>query len=85
MSAVQVSSHAMVTLSVAELEGLIRRLVREEMLHAFEAWDFYEEPTVIEPGSPLDEDLSELIRMKEEGSLHLLTHAEVWGADEGSG
>jgi hypothetical protein len=50
------------------------------MLRAFEVWGFYEEPTVIEPGSPLDEDLSELIRMKEEGSLRLLTHAEVWGA-----
>ena len=49
MSAVQVGSHAMVTLSVAELEGLIRRIVREEMLHAFEVWGFHEEPTEYTP------------------------------------
>jgi len=49
MSAVQVGSHAMVTLSVAELEGLIRRIAREEMLHAFEVWGFHEEPTEYTP------------------------------------
>jgi len=29
---------------VAELEALIRHVVREEVTCAFEAWGFYEEP-----------------------------------------
>jgi len=82
MSTVQTVSHATAAPGVAELEALIRRVVREEITRALEAWGFCEEPTVIEPGSPIDEDLTELLRMKEAGTLHLLTHAEVWGADD---
>ncbi len=67
---------------MAELEVLIRRVVREEVTYALEAWGFHEEPTVIEPGSPIDEDLTELLQMKEAGTLRLLTHQEVWGADD---
>jgi len=78
----QTVSHATAALSVAELEALIRRVVREEVTRALEAWGFYGEPTVVEPRSPIDEDLTELLRMKEAGTLRLLTHAEVWGADD---
>ena len=82
MSTAQTISQEATALNVAELEALIRRVVREEVTRAFEAWGFYEEPTVIEPGSPIDEDLTELLRMKEEGTLYLLTAAEVWGPDD---
>lgn len=82
MSAVQTASQAMTVLSVAELEALIRRVVREEITRAFETWGFYEEPTIIEPGSPIDEALTELLQMKEAGTLRLLTPVEVWGADD---
>lgn len=82
MSTVQAVLPAAATVNVAELEPLIRRVVREEVARAFEVWGFYEEPTVIEPGSPIDEDLTELLRMKEAGTLRLLTHAEVWEAND---
>ena len=65
MSTAQTVSQKVSTLSVAELKALIRRVVREEATCAFEAWGFYEEPAVIEPGAPIDEDLTELLRMKE--------------------
>ena len=81
MSTVQTISQATPMSSVIELEALIRRVVREEVPRVLEAWGFYEEPTIIEPGSPIDKDLTELLRMKEAGTLRLLTHAEVWGAD----
>jgi hypothetical protein len=79
MATAQSVSQTTVTLSAAELEALIRRVVREELAQAF---GFYEGPTIMEPGSPIDEDLTELLRMKEAGALRLLTHAEVWGADD---
>ena len=81
MSTVQAVAKATPTLSVAELEALIRRVVQDEVPRVLEAWGFYEGPTIIEPGSPIDKDLTELLRMKEAGTLRLLTHAEVWGAD----
>ena len=82
MTTGQTVSQAGPTLSIAELEALIRRIVREEVTRALEAWDFYEGATIIEPRSPIDEDLTELLRMKETGTLRLLTHTEVWGADD---
>ena len=82
MSTVQTVSQATPTLGVIELETLIRRVVQEEVPRVLEAWGFYKEPTIIEPGSPIDKDLTELLRMKEAGTLRLLTHAEVWGADD---
>ena len=64
MSTVQTVSQ-----TTAELEALIRRVVREEITRALEAWGFYEEPTVIEPESPIHEDLIELLRMKEDENI----------------
>jgi len=82
MSTVQIVSQTVNTLSVAELEELIRRIVREEIVLALDEWDIYAEPTVIEPGSPIHEDLVELLRLKEEGKLKLLSYEEVFGSDE---
>ena len=82
MSTVQTVSQTVNTLSVAELEALIRRIVREEIALALDERDIYVEPTVIEPGSPIHEDLVELLRLKEEGKLKLLSYEEVFGSDE---
>jgi hypothetical protein len=72
----------MATLSVAELEALIRRVVREEVNRALEVWGFYEEPTVIEPGSPIYEDLVETLKMAEAGTLKVLSREEALSADQ---
>ena len=61
MSTAQAVPQKASTLSVAELGELVRRVVREEIAQALEMWGFYKEPTVIEPGSPIDEDLTELL------------------------
>lgn len=82
MSTTQAITQEAATLSVAELEALIRRVVREEITQALEMWGFYEEPTIIEPGSPIHEDLVETLRMAEAGTLRLLSREEVWGADD---
>ena len=81
MSATQAASQAMTAMDRVELEVLIRRIVREELTSALDEWYTYQKPTAIEPGSPLDEDLRELLQMKEEGTLKLLSHEEVWGAN----
>jgi hypothetical protein len=79
MSTVQTVSQAVNTLSVAELEALIRRIVREEVALALDEWDVYAEPTVIEPGSPIHEDLVETLKMAEAGTLHIMTREEAFG------
>ena len=65
-----------VTVSLADLEAVIRRVVREEMAAARDE----EEGVVdLDEDSPLYRDMEELLRMKREGRLKLLTHEEVWG------
>lgn len=71
-----------ITLGVAELEALTRYIVREEVALAFDERDIYAEPTVIEPGSPIHEDLVELLRLKEEGKLKFLSYEEVFGSGD---
>ncbi len=82
MSTVQAVLPAAATLNVAELEPLIRRVVREEVARALEVWGFYEEPTVIEPGSPIHKDLAETLRMAEAGTLKILSREEALSADQ---
>jgi len=41
--------------------------------------DLHEEPTVIEPGSPLYESLTDIQQRAREGRLKFYTHEEVWG------
>ncbi len=41
--------------------------------------DLYEEPTVIEPGSPLHEDLKDIEQRAQEGRLKFYTYEEVFG------
>ncbi|MBC8263109.1 MAG: hypothetical protein H8E47_03185 [Anaerolineales bacterium] len=71
------------TLNLDELQEVIRSVVREEIIQALETWAGYFEPTIIEPGSPIHEDLVELLRLKEEGKLELLSYEEVFGDGDG--
>ncbi len=82
MSTAQTISQEAVTLNVAELEAIIRRIVREEVTQALEAWRLYEEPTIIEPGSPIYQDLVETLKMAEAGTLEILSREEALGADQ---
>jgi len=66
-------------LSIAELETLIRRVVHDEIESVFAGLNLYEEPTVIEPGSPLYESLIDIQQRAREGRLKFHTHEEVWG------
>jgi hypothetical protein len=65
------------SLSLADLEALIRRVVREELARA---WEEEEEGVVyLDDDSPLYQDMLEIRAMKERGELKLLSHEEVWG------
>lgn len=79
MSTVQTVSQTVNTLSVTELEALIRRIVREEIALALDERDIYAEATVIEPGSPIHEDLVETLKMADAGTLRILTREEAFG------
>jgi hypothetical protein len=82
MSTAQAAFQTVDTLSVAELETLIRRIVREEIALALDERDIYAEPTVIEPGSLIHEDLVELLRLKEEGQFTFWSYEQVFRSDD---
>jgi hypothetical protein len=67
------------TLNLDELKEIIRSVVREEITAALEAWTGYFEPTVIEPGSPIHEDLKDIKQRAQEGRLKFYTYEEVFG------
>ncbi len=80
MSTVAINAPEQVAnLSVTELEALIRRIVRDEIERAFAGLEFDEEPTIIEPGSPLYENMVDIQKRAQEGKLKFYTHEEVWG------
>jgi len=63
-------------LSLADLEALIRRVVREELARAWE-----EEGVVyLDDDSPLYQDLLEIRAMKERGEIRVLPREEAFGA-----
>ena len=64
-------------LSVADLEALIRRIVRDEIEHALAGREL--EPTIVESGSPLYESLVDIQHRAQEGKLKFYTHEQVWG------
>lgn len=72
-------SEQVADLSIAESESLIRRAVRDEIKGALAGLDLHEEPTVIEPGSPLYESLIDIRRRAQEGRLKFYTCEEVFG------
>ena len=64
-----------VTLSVQQLESLIRKVVREE-LAAFVAQ--YPGTFHLEKESPLSEDMEDILKRKRAGKLKFYTHEEIW-------
>ena len=64
-----------VTLSVQQLENVIRKVVREELIEfaAQELGILY-----LDKASPLYEDMEDILRRKESGQLKFYTHEEVW-------
>jgi hypothetical protein len=80
MSTAQAVSPTVSTLSVAELETFIRRIVWGEITLALDERGIYPGPTVIEPGSPIYEDLVELLRLKEEDQFTFWSYEQVFRA-----
>ena len=58
------------------LEPLIRRVVREELLHFAEE---HPDTFYLEPDSPLYADLLTISERNAQGMLRLYNHTEVWG------
>ena len=73
------ASEQVANLSIADLESLIRRVVRDEIESALAGMGLREEPTVIEPGSPLHEDLKDIDQRAREGRLKFYTYEEAFG------
>ncbi len=63
------------TLSVQQLESLIRKVVREELVEfaAQELRIFH-----LDKESPLYEDMEDILERKESGKLKFYTHEEIW-------
>lgn len=64
-----------VTLSIQQLESLIRKVVREELV-AFAAQElgiFH-----LDKESPLYEDMEDILERKESGELNFHTHEKIW-------
>ncbi len=80
MAEPQVATAQMATMfDLDELKEIIRSVVREEIAAALETWTGYFQPTIIEPGSPLYEDLEDIERRAQEGRLKFYTYEEVFG------
>ena len=80
MAEAQVATPQLATTpNLNELKEIIRSVVREEIAGAMEAWADYFEPTIIEPGSPLYEDLKDIKQQAQEGRLKFYTYEEVFG------
>lgn len=69
------SQETEVTLSVQQLENLIRKVVREELMEfmAQELRIFH-----IDKESSLYEDMEDILERKRNGKLRFHTHEEIW-------
>lgn len=64
-----------VTLTVEQLEGIIRKVVREELMEfATQEQGFFN----LDKESPLYEDMEDILDGKKTGQLKFHTHQEVW-------
>ena len=72
---VTATQESKVTLSVQQLEKLIRKVVHEELLEFASRrqgiWEWHEE-------SPLHEDMVNISERRKKGELKFHTHEEVW-------
>ncbi|MDE0423333.1 hypothetical protein F4Y59_13840 [Candidatus Poribacteria bacterium] len=64
-----------VTLSVQQLEEVIRKVVREELVEfAVQELGFFH----LDKESPLYEDMEDILERKKTGQLKFYTHEEIW-------
>ena len=72
---VSTTQEARVALSVQQLEEIIRKVVREELM------EFVTQEQVIfnlDKESPLYEDMEDILERKKSGQLKFHTHEEIW-------
>ena len=62
-----------VTLTVEQLEQIIRKVVREELM-GFATQEFFD----LDKDSPLYEDMEDILEREKKNELKFHTHAEVW-------
>ena len=62
-----------VTLTVEQLEQIIRKVVREELME-FTTQDLFD----LDKISPLHEDMEDILERKESDRLKFHTHEDVW-------
>ena len=67
------TQEATVTLTVEQLERIIRKVVREELME-FITQDFFD----LDKASPLHEDMEDILERKKSNQLKLHTHEDVW-------
>ena len=64
-----------VALSVQQLEEIIRKVVREELVEfATQALGIFH----LDKESPLYEDMEDILKRKKSGQLKFYTHEEIW-------
>lgn len=67
------TQEATITLTVKQLEGIIRKVVREELIE-FATRDFFN----LDKTSPLYEDMEDILEREKSDRLKFYTHADVW-------
>ena len=69
------TQEASVTLSLQQLEDIIRKVVREELIVFF-----MQEQGIfnLDKESPLYEDMEDILERKKSGQLKFHTHEEIW-------
>ena len=67
------TQEATVTLTVEQLEQIIRKVVREELME-FTRQDLLN----LDKASPLHEDMEDILERKKSNQLKLHTHEDVW-------
>ncbi len=66
-----------VTLSVQQLESLIRKVVREELVEfAVQELGIFH----LDKESPLYEDMKDILERKKSGQLRFHTHEKIWNS-----
>ena len=67
------TQEATITLTVEQLEGIIRKVVREELIE-FATQNLFN----LDKTSPLYEDMEDILERKKSDRLKFHTHAAVW-------
>jgi len=70
---VTTTQHTKITLTVEQLEVIIRKVVREELMQ-FASQDFFS----LGKESPLHKDMEDILERKKTNQLKFHTHEEVW-------